>query len=76
MLWYKHNFLHLHLVEDIVSFNCLAQGHKLIRHETVILSVYQGVLDPGWGTYSSLCWFFLSIAKASVKMPMYVYVST
>jgi hypothetical protein len=33
MFWHEHNFLNLHLVEDIVAFDCLTQWHELIRHE-------------------------------------------
>ncbi len=33
MFWYKNNFLDLHLVEDIITFNGLTQWHKLVGHE-------------------------------------------
>ena len=41
MLWYKHNFLYLHIVEDIISFDRLTQWHELIRHETTSHSSQQ-----------------------------------
>ena len=34
MLRHKYHFLDLHLVEDIISLNCLTQWHELVRHET------------------------------------------
>jgi hypothetical protein len=33
LLRLEHDFLHLHLIENIITFNCLAQRHNLVRHE-------------------------------------------
>lgn len=35
MFWYKNNLLNLHLVENVISFDGLAQWHELIGHEAI-----------------------------------------
>lgn len=30
----KDNLVRLHIVEEIVAFNCLGQGHDLVEHKT------------------------------------------
>lgn len=37
MIGLKNDLLDLHVVEDIISFQRLAQGHNLVSHEAVPL---------------------------------------
>ena len=37
MIGLEDDLLDLHVVEDVISFYCLAQWHDFIRHETIWL---------------------------------------
>jgi hypothetical protein len=37
MVRFENDLVDLHLVEDVISFHCLAQWHDLVRHEAVLL---------------------------------------
>lgn len=48
----EDDLLDLHRIENIISLDCLGQGHDLVRHESITVSFGQSLERTSYGSYS------------------------
>ena len=67
---FEDDLLYLHLVEQLVAFQGLAQGYDLVCHESDPESLVTDGYTDLKAAYPSLCWFFLRFSNACGKMDL------